>query len=405
MGEGSRVRAENAPGFPQAIACPLGPGAGDDVRINVQLIEAADDRHLWAEMFDRKLEDVLALHSDVVRAIVGAVKVTLTPEDEVRLAVTRSVDPETYELYIKGMFHLHKYTLEGFETGLKYLNQAVEIDPMEPLAYAGLSVGYSLIGHEADPSAYEKSRAAAEKALELDDTLAEVHQSFAEIAFYVNWDVADAKTRFENVISLNPNLAIAHAQYAWLLMLVPGKDDEVSAEMKRAVELDPLNPVYYAWAAWQNWWLGEIEIGIEWARNSLQLSPDFPWGLYILGCLQGSEGKFEEAIEAHTKVAEVRPDLKWPLGYTYALSGQADKAMAIAREVAVQPGPMDTWGLAEIYTALGENDEAFRWLDEAVESRWGWLIHLQLSVNFRPLHDDPRFQELLNRIRDSKISS
>ncbi len=370
---------------------------GDQVRFNVQLIEGASDRHLWADIFDRKLEDVLALHSDVARAIAEQVKITLSPREEIQLADKRQVNPETYELYLKGMFHLHKSTAEGYKTGLAYLNQAVEVDPSEPLAYAGLALGYSLIGHDVDPAAFTKARVAALKALELDSTLAEVHESFAEIAIYQEWDVAGAKATFEKVLALNPNLAVAHAQYSWVLLIL-APYDEVSAEIKRAMELDPLNPLYPAWAGWQNWWIGQFEPVLEWAHKSLELNPDFPWGLYVLGCIHGSEGRFEEAIEAHARAAEVAPFLKWALGYSYALAGQADKARAIARELAVQPAPMDNWGLAMIYTALGDKDEAFRWLDGAVAARWAWMPWLELPIAFRSLRNDPRFAALVEKI-------
>ena len=373
---------------------------GDEVRINVQLIEAATDNHLWADIFDRKLEDILALHSDVARAIANQVKITLTPDEETRLADARPVDPETYELYLKGMFNLRKSTPEGFKTGLEYLKRAVEINPSEPLAYAGLALGYSLIGHDAEPDAFNQAREAALKALELDSTLAEVHESFAEIKMYQDWDIPGADAIFKKVISLNPNLAVAHGQYSWLLLLE--RHDEASAEIKRAMELDPLNSLYPAWAGWQNLWLGRFEGVLEWAHKSLELNPDFPWGIYVLGGIHRSEGRFEEAIEAHLKAVEILPALKWALGYTYAMSGQTDKARAIAREVAVQPAPMDNWGLAMIYTALGDKDEAFRWLEGAYTSRWSWMPWLESYIAFSPLHDDPRFAALVEKIGAAK---
>ncbi len=370
--------------------------AGDQVRFNVQLIEGATDRHLWADIFDRKLEDVLALHSDVARAIANQVKITLTPDEETRLASVRRVNPETYELYLKGMFHIHKSTPEGYKTGLAYLNRAVEIDPSEPLAYAGLALGYSLIGHDVDPAAFTKASSAAAKALELDSTLAEIHESRAEIKIYSEWDIPGAKALFEKVISLNPNLAIAHGQYSWLLLIL-GRHDEVAVEIKRAVELDPLNPLYPAWAGWHFVWKG-LDGGLEWAHKSVELDPDSPWGLYVLGRVHSLEGRFAEAIEAHARAAEVAPFLKWALGYTYALAGQADTARAIARELAVQPAPMDNWGLAMIYSALGDTDEAFRWLDSAYAVRWAWMPWLETQFAFSSLHSDPRFAAIVEKI-------
>ena len=370
---------------------------GDQVRINVQLIEAATDEHLWADIFDRELTGVLALHSDVIKAIAREIKIKLTPQEETRLANSRLVNSQAYQAYLKGMYHLNKLTPAGFKTGLAYLQEAVDIDSGEPLAYAGLALGYSLIGHDADPDAFNKARTAAAQALKLDSSLAEVHESFAEIAMYMDWDIPRAKATFEKVIALNPSLAVARIQYSWLL-LIYNQPEEAHAQAKVALELDPLNPLYAAWAGWQYFWLGQNEAGLEFARTALELNPDHPWGLYVLGAIQGAQGKFEEALETHRRAVEVRPNLKWALGYTYALAGETDKARAVAVEVAANPGPQGYWGLAMIYSVLGEPDESFRWLETATSTRVGWMPWLHVPFYFNSLHADPRFAAQLEKI-------
>ena len=367
------------------------------VRVTAQLIATKPERHLWAESYERDLRDILALQSEVARAIAREIKIAITPEEETRLAAVREVNPEAYEAYLKGMFYLHKFTPEGFEKGLEYLNQAIEIDPADPLAYAGLALGYSLIGHEAEPDAYSLSKTAALKALELDSTLAEVHESFAEIKLYSEWDIAGAGQTFQRVLALNPNLPVAHAHYAWYLHLIGDQEDAI-AEMKRAQELDPLNPLYAAWSGWIYWLAGQYEEAIDEARESLELNPDFPWGLHVLGGVYAEKGMFEEAIAAHQKAAAISPAVKWGLGRTYAMAGQRDEARKIAAELEEQPTPMNAWGLAEIYTALGEKDEALRWLEAAYEQRFSWLPWIRQWSAFEPLWDDPRFKDLVRRL-------
>lgn len=374
--------------------------ADDEVRFNVQLIASATDDHLWAEMYDRKLENVLALHSEVAQAIADQVKITLTPDDESQLGETRSVNPETYELYLKGMYHLQKATPDGIEKGLAYLNEAVESDPTEPLGYAGLAYGYSWVGHFVDPQAYVLAREAASKALELDSTMAEVHQSLAEAKMYLDFDVTGAKPIFEKVMSMNPNLAFNRSEYAWVLLQLK-RHEESFAEIERAVALDPLNPIFPSYAGWQHWWTGKFETGLEWVHKALELNPDYPWALYVQGGILGSQGKFEEAIKVHQRAVEVLPLLRWALAYTYALAGETDTARTMAEEIATAPTPIDHWGLALIYTALDDKDKAFEWLDRGYDIRWTWIPWIESAIELKPLQDDPRFKLLVEKITAS----
>jgi len=176
---------------------------GDSVRIQAQLIQAfPEEGHLWAHTFDREMSDVLAMHSEVARAVAQEVEIGLTPQEENRLDSVRSVTPETYELYLKGMFHLNKLTPEGFEIGLKYLDQAVENDPGEPLPYGGLALGWAIIGHTPSPppDALLKAEAFALRALELDDSLAEAHAALAEVRIYHDWDLEGAGQAFRRAL-------------------------------------------------------------------------------------------------------------------------------------------------------------------------------------------------------------
>jgi len=365
----------------------------------VQLIHAPTDTHLWVESYERDLRNVLALQSEVARAIARQIEITVTPDQEAQLAATRPVNPETYKAYLKGMFHLNKMTPEGTEKGLAYLHQAIEHDPADPLAYAGLAGGYSIIGHGPAPSpeALPRAKAAALKALELDDTLAEAHAVLAEVKLYYDWDWAGAEQAFQRALQLNPNLAEAHAHYAWYLARL-GRLDEGLAEMKRAQELDPLEPIYSAFLGQQYWGAGLYNEAIDEARKSLELNPDFPIGLYVIGVVYATKGMYEEAIAAHQKTHAVAPDWGWGLGHAYALAGRRDEALNALAELGEEYQQRNAWGVAEIYAALGEKDEAFRWLEAGYEYRHNWIPWIGWNPNYEPLRDDPRFGDLLRRL-------
>ncbi len=372
----------------------------EQVRISAQLIHAPTDTHLWVESYERDLRDVLALQSEVAQAIARQIEITVTPDQEARLAASaRPVNPETYKAYLKGMFYLNQFTPEGRDKGLAYLHQAIEKDPADPLAYAGLAGGYSIIGHGPAPSpeALPRAEAAALKALELDDTLAEAHTILAEVKLYYDWDWAGAEQALQRALELNPNLALTRAHYSWYLQLF-GHTDEALAEMKRAQELDPLAPIYTAWLGDQYLWAGQYDEAIDEARKSLELDSDFPVGLYTLGSIYAAKGMYEEAIAAHQKAGAVDPDLGWALGRTYALAGQRDEALNVLADLGKEYQQRNAWGVAEIYAALGEKDEAFRWLEAGYEYRHNWIPWMGWNPNYEPLRDDPRFGDLLRRL-------
>jgi tetratricopeptide (TPR) repeat protein len=374
--------------------------AGQRVRITAQLIVAAPERHLWADNYDRDFGDILTLSSEVARAIAREIKVAVTPTEERRLASARPVNPETYEAYLKGMFHLNKMTPEGTKKGLAYLHQAIEKDPADPLAYGGLALGYAASAHGpgAPPDALARAKAAALKALELDETLAEAHAALAQINLYEDWDWAGAEQAFQRALELNPNLTLTRAHYSWYLQLF-GRTDEASAQMRRVQEVDPLGPLWPAWQGWQYWWAGQYEEAIHEARKSLELDPDFPVALYVLGSAYAEKGMYEEAIKAHQRAGVLSREWKSALGCTYAMAGRQDEARLVLAELEADPTTWDTWFIAQIYTALGEKDKAFRWLEAAYgpphHPYVPWIRH---PSAFKPLHDDPRFGDLLRRM-------
>ena len=377
--------------------------AAGKLKVTAHLIRAATEEHLWSESFEREPRDILSLQNDIVAAIARKAKLQLTPEEQARLATSRPVNPQAYEAYLKGRFYLNKFTPEGFEKGVALLKEAVEKDPTNPLPYAGLALGYSLIGHEAMPDAFEKAKAAAHKASELGGGLAEAEQALAETRLYSDWDWPGAEQALQKALALNPSFPDAHAHYSWYLLLLPGRRNEAYAEMKRAMEVDPLTPLWSAWLGWQYWQGGRNEEAIAAAKKSLELNPEFPWGLYVLGSVYAQTGKFEEAIATHQKAAGASPAVKWALGHTSALAGKREEALRIAAELEKDPTPMNAWGLAVIYTALGDKDAAFKWLEEGFRMRFSWMPWIEQEIVYASLRSDPRFENLKRRIGIPKV--
>ncbi len=379
---------------------------GDRVRVTAQLIQASTDQHLWAESYERDLRSVLALQSEIASDIAAKVHAALTPAERARLASARPVNPEAYEDYLKGRFYLNKMTPEGYEKGLAYLNQAVEKDPTNPLPYAALALGYSLIGHERHPDAFAQARAAARRAEELGgEPLAEMYLAFGMIKLCSDWDYAGAEKDLRRALELNPSIGEAHRWYSWYLFLI-GHWDEALVWMKRAQETEPLTPLFYADRGYQYWWAGQNDKAIEEARKSLELDPNFNEGLHVLGAAYAEKRMFAEAIAAHQKLAGVDPDWRWSLTRTYAQAGRKDEARkTLAKFLGEKPKPTGGWAgwfLAETYAALGEKDEAFRWLEAAYRERHSFMPWIQYNPAYVPLRSDPRFQDLVRRMNVPK---
>jgi len=372
----SSIKYKGTDKSPPEIASELGvqylvePSAikfGDRVKVSARLLDALDDEYLWAEEYEREFKNILVLQSDIAQEIAGQIQVKLTPQEETRLTVTRQVNPETYELYMKGMYHLNKRTPAGLEKGMSYLNQAVEKDPTEPLAHAGLSLGYSIMAHTPKPipGASGLSKEAALIALELDDNLVEAHLALAMVKIYGDWDLIGAGQSYRRALELNPNLTLALFHYAFYQLLM-GNPEEGLKLLQRAIELDPLSNIFPAELGWINYFLGEYDKTIELALKSLELVPDFPFALFVLGEGYAGKGMYEKAIEVQKKSAELSLSHKFGLAHTYALAGYTDEALKIAAELEKRSEIWDTWCLAVIYAGLGDADKVFYWLEKHI---------------------------------------
>jgi TolB-like protein/predicted Ser/Thr protein kinase len=377
--------------------------SGGRVRVNAQLINPDTDAQEWAHNYEHDLRDILSLQNEIVAAITQEVKLQLTPQDEARLATAPTVDPEAHIAYLKGRSFLNKMTPEGITKGLEYMQQAIDIDPTSPLPHAGLALAYCLIGHGASPppGIFEKAKEAALKAKELGGVLAETEAAMGSYNLYFAWDWEAAEKAFLNALRLNPSLSDARRNYSWYLMMV-GKRDEAIAEMKKAIEVDPLAPLWSSDLGWQHWIEGRLEQAMDGARQALELDPEFDQAMWLEGLVLSSIGKYEEAIAAHQRLGELYPVWKWPLVRTYALAGRRGEAQKLLEKFLEEDpeptGAWDSWFLVGAYVALGEMDEAIRWLEVAFNGRHSLLPWLHVVPQYEPLHSNPRFQGVVRRM-------
>jgi TolB-like protein/Flp pilus assembly protein TadD len=382
--------------------------AANRIRVNVRLIDASTEENVWSESYERPMEDVLALQNEVARAVAREVEVELAPDEEERLTTARKVDPEVYETYLRGMYHLNQYTPEGVQRGMEYLHQAVAMDPADPLAYAGLAQGYTLIGHGANPpeGVFDLARDAAARSLELDPLFPQANAAMAEIRLYSDWDWAAAEQAFRRTLQLSPNLEWAHGHFAWHQHLM-GNVDAAIGHMRRAQQIAPLTPIFSAWLGWLYWGDGQHERAEAEARKALELNPTFPWGLYVLGGTLADQGLHEEALATYERLYEVQPNVGlWGFGYLYALLGREADANRVLEELAEQPGQKDVLNIGLIHAALGHDDEAIAWLERAYEMRVDWFPWVASLVDGdglmrsarETLVDDPRFRSLVAQL-------
>jgi TolB-like protein/Flp pilus assembly protein TadD len=396
---------------PQKIARELGvncliTGAlrliADRLRVTAQMIDPVTGAQLWARVFERDVRDVVSLENEIVEAVAREVGAPLTAGERSRLASARRVDPAAYAAYTKGKFYINKETSD-LERGLAYMQQAIDLDPANPLPHAALALAYCLIGHGTNPppDAFAKAKAAALKAVELGGTLAETEAALAQIKLFEEWDWAGAERDLKHAMALNPSLPDAQRMYSWFLLLT-GRGEEAIAAMTQAIEVDPLRAWWCSDLAWQLWSLGRNQEAIEAAMKALELDPKFFQALCWLGYLYMDQGMVKEAVEAHERLAASSRSWRWALVRTYIQAGRRDEAMKLLAEYVEQRKPRgrwEGWFLGEIYAALGDKDEAFRWLSAAVDERMTFIPWIRQNPAYAPLRDDPRFQGLIVRMK------
>jgi TolB-like protein/Flp pilus assembly protein TadD len=379
--------------------------SGNRARISAQLIEATTDRNLWAESYERELRDVLTLQSDLARAIASEIRIKLTPQEQKLLTRTGAVNPEAHEAYLKGRYHLNRRTEKELKKSTEYFQQAIDRDPNYASGYSGLADAWTLLGLRGSlplKPTLSRAKAAALKAVELDETLAEAHASVAFIAETYEWDWITAEREFKRALELNPSYAPAHSWYAGYLTYL-GRFDEGIAEAKRARDLDPLSLAIINALGGRLLAAHRFDEASEQIRNALELDPNFAQAHNLLAWFYLLKGKHQEALaEFHKELTASGddPDLASDLGYAYAVAGKRDEAKKILAKLKLKRERefVAPSAIAMVAGALGEKDEAFKWLETAYEERDPNLTYLKVGYRLDPLRSDPRFTELLRRI-------
>jgi TolB-like protein/Flp pilus assembly protein TadD len=379
--------------------------SGNRVRITAQLIRVPDERHLWAQTYDGDLRDALTLQNNIARAISEQVQATLNRQEDVALKSAKPVDPQAYEAYLKGRYFWNKRTADGLRKAIDYFNAAIESDPGYAKAYSGLADSYALLGDWeygvlAPQEAFPQAKAAAAKALALDDTLGEAHTSLAFTLDLYDWDWNVAEGHYKRAIALSPGYATAHHWYAWHLIVL-GRNDDGIAELKKAQSLDPLSLIISADLADALCIAHRYEESIRQSRKTIEMDPNFAVAHYQLGQALDQTGMHAEAISELEKAVSLSPDnanFQSNLAYAYAVSGRREDAKKIAGQLqrrSGEPSSIDA-NIALVYIGLGDNAQAMVWLEKAYQARFN------PSILFRPVFDplrpDAQFQELMRRI-------
>jgi len=380
---------------------------GERVRITAQLIQVKDQTHLWAKEYDRNLKDILGLESEVAGEVAREIRLRLTPVESERLAKARAVDPDAYELYLKGRYFWNKRNEAAYVKAIDFFNQAIARDPEYARAYSGLADAYALLGSWPNAEmprrvAMPRAKEAALTALKLDDSLAEAHASLAFVEMHYEWNWKESEKEFRRAIELNPNYATAHQWFAYWLM-AQGRPDESIAENELARKADPLSIIIRTDAADLLCAAGRFDEAIQKAKEAMDLDPDFRLGHYFLGLAYSGKQMYPEALAEYQKGVATDSKDEWALsglGWVYALMHNRMKAEEIIRRLRqdARERPDLALEIAIIYSALGEKNEAFAWLEKAYQNRDGGLMLVNSYWYFGQVRSDPRFAELVKKI-------
>ena len=389
--------------------------SADRVRITVQLIDASSDQHLWAESYERAVKDVFALQSDVAQAIARQVQATITPQEEARLVIKKPVDPEAYELYLKGRHIMTRGGLEDVRKAIEYFQSGLAKDPDNALIYTGLADAYIYKMsdvHESPVEATVKARAAAMKALELDESLAEAHTSLAMIKLAYDWDWTGAESELKRAMELNPGYALAYRIYGEYLTMI-GRDPEALPYFEEARRLDPVYERDYAAEGYSYFMAHKYDKAIEQYRKSLEIEPDAMTYFGLVLAL-AEKGDYAAAISEGEKATKLdsSPLLMTSLASAYARAGRradSERLLRQLEEMSKHQGPAPAWHVRPVgyicpyevagaYAQLGDKNQTFKWLGKARQSR-SCMYWLRQDPRFDSMRGDPRFQELITQMK------
>ena len=380
---------------------------GNKVRIVAQLINANNDEHIWADTYDREIQDIFSIQSDIANEIADALQMELTTNQKQTMQIRKQTNnPEAYQLYLKGKFFWNKRTAEGLEKAKEYFNQAIELDPGYALGYSGLAATYILLPEYANIPVIEassKAKALAQKSLELDSTISEAYAVLALAKSRFHWDLVGAKAEFQKAVELNPNNATVHHWFCNYYQIHCQFDDALR-EILIAQQLDPLAPVISLNVGNAYYFMNRYDEALEQYKKVLELDEKFPPVYVSLGYVYEQKGMYKEAIDGlitlRTLVGESSPYGLEELGYMYARAGKRKEALAIIDDLRNRTTLVNMleFRLALIYLGLGDNDKAFEWLEKAYASRTLYNFTFAFSPRWKSLRNDSRMISLMKRV-------
>jgi TolB-like protein/lipoprotein NlpI len=415
----STVRYKRSPDNLREVAKQLGVAnvlegsvqrTADRVHVNVQLIKAASDAHLWAEAYDRQLTDIFAVESEIAKTIAETLQTKLTGSERNAIAAQPTENTEAHQLYLKGRYLWNRRTGENLKKALAYFEQAAEKDPRYALAYSGMADSCVLIPiySAGTPQDYlPRARAAARKAVELDDTLAEAHTSLAYVSF-VDFENAQSIKEFERAIFLNPNYAMAHHWYGSVLLNALGRFDQAIAEVKRALELDPVSPIFSVSLGAVYTRARRYDEAIAQLRATVEMHPEFYWAHRFLGWALELKGATGQAMAEYRKAFELNEDpvVLALLAHAEASIGKQNEARQILAQLTEEAKAryVPAYAFAVIHLSLGEKDQALDWLEKAARDHDGlYSIFFNVDQYLDPLRGDPRFEALVSAISSGSV--
>jgi serine/threonine-protein kinase len=377
----------------------------DNVRINVQLIQASPEKHLWGNAFDRNMRNILALQSEVARGIAQEIEIKITPQERLEIAKSRSVNAHAYEAFLHGRYYSDRRTEESLRKSIQYFERAIEIDSNYALAYAGVADSYNLLaryGYVFPKEAYLKAKAAARRALELDNTLAEAFTSQAFLHWYYEFDPQAAEYNFKRAIELNPGYETAYHWYALCLSSL-GRHDEAIREITRARELDPLSLIINTNVAYAHYFAGKYDKAVEQFRRTIEMDSTFGLAHLRLGLTYEELGNLNEGIVEFQKAmqfAEGTTEAIAGLGHAYAVAGREKDARKILTDLITMRSKryVSPYGIAVVYAGLSDKDEAFQWLEKATGEHDSWLAWIMIDPRLAPIRSETRFKALIKKI-------
>jgi TolB-like protein/Tfp pilus assembly protein PilF/class 3 adenylate cyclase len=411
----STQRYKSAPANLSEIAKQLGVAhvlegtvqkAADQVRVNVQLIKAENDSHVWADKFDRKLTDIFSVESEIATKIADTLQAKLTGAEEKAIASRPTESSDAYQLYLKGRYFLSKRTKQTLKKAIEYFNEAVSKDPNYALAYAGMAEAYALLPEWSDEPAanyFPRAGAAATKALAIDDSLAEAHTSLA-LVLLNDFDFKGSKKEFERAIELNPNYADAHYFLGIAILPLRGVFDQAIAEVKRAVELDPLSAIINANLGYCYFLARRYDDAIFEARKTIELDPNFVYGHVVLAHALELKGDLGQAIAIYQTLHQKNKGYRSLvfLAHLHGLKGEREKALerlGQAKDLEEKAGIVWAYGYALAYLGLGDKSKAIDWLEQSYRAKeTGNIVYIKVEPLFDSLRGDPRFEKLANQI-------